>query len=317
MPSTDRPSAASLPATPLRRRSLLASVMSLAASSAVLSLAGCATPAEAAYPGLATVEVFDRDSGQVVPTWHHGGQSYVAGRPGARYALRLRNNSGQRVLVVLSVDGINVVSGETADWRQVGYVLDPYRSYDINGWRKSNTEVAGFEFAAIERSYAAQTGRPGNVGVIGMAVFRERYVPPPPPVAPVSPPISMRGAAKAESANGAAAAEPPPAPAARAAAPSMRDSDRSDQASEYRRAPEDAGTRLGTAHGQREWSVSQRTSFERASYSPEQVVQLNYDSYERLAAAGIVPTQYTPYASVRPRPFPSNQPGFVPDPPQR
>jgi hypothetical protein len=301
--------------SPLRRRSLLASIASLAASGAMLSLAGCATPAQAAYPGLATLEVFDRDSGQVVPAWHQAGQAYVPGRPGARYALRLRNNSSQRVLVVLSVDGINVVSGETADWRQVGYVLEPYRSYDINGWRKSNTEVAAFEFAAIERSYAAQTGRPGNVGVIGMAVFRERHVPPP---LPVSPPISMRGdrgLAKSESAAGAAA-EPPPAPAARAAAPSMRDSDRS-EADEYRRAPEDAGTRLGTAHGQREWSVSQRTSFERASTSPEQVVQLNYDSYERLMAAGIIPSTATPYASARPRPFPSNAPGFVPDPPSR
>lgn len=317
MPSSIRTASSTTTAAPLRRRSLLASMMSMAAGSAILSLAGCATPAEAAYPSLATVEVFDRDSGQVVPTWYHGGQSYVSGRPGARYALRLRNNSGQRVLVVLSVDGINVVSGETADWRQVGYVLDPYRSYDINGWRKSNTEVAGFEFAAIERSYAAQTGRPGNVGVIGMAVFRERYVPP--PVAPISPPVSMhreRGAAAKSESSAAGAAAEPPAPSARAAAPSMRDSDRSDQASEYRRAPEDAGTRLGTAHGQREWSVSHRTQFERASYSPEQVVQLNYDSYERLAAAGIVPSQYTPYASVRPRPFPSNQ-GYVPDPPQR
>jgi hypothetical protein len=306
--------------SPLHRRGLLASIASLIAGSSILSLAGCATPAQAAYPGLATLEVFDRDSGQVVPAWHQSGQAYVPGRPGARYALRLRNNTGQRVLVVLSVDGINVVSGETADWRQVGYVLEPYRSYDINGWRKSNTEVAAFEFAAIERSYAAQTGRPGNVGVIGMAVFRERYVPPPSPVPPIAPPISMRGdrgmASKSEAAPGAAA-EPQGAPAARAAAPSMRDSDRSEQASEYRRAPEDAGTRLGTAHGQREWSVSQRTHFERASPSPEQVVQLNYDSYERLVAAGIIPSAATPYASARPRPFPSNQPGFVPDPPSR
>jgi hypothetical protein len=144
-----------------------------------LGLAGCAGPVGAAHPSrLATLEVYDHDSGQVAPVYEQGGRLFVPGRPGARYALRLRNLSGGRLLVVLSVDGINVISGETADWRQVGYVLDPGRSYDINGWRKSGTEIAGFTFAPIERSYAALTGRPGNVGVIGMAVFRERELPP-------------------------------------------------------------------------------------------------------------------------------------------
>ena len=166
MNHTDRPTA-------LTRRRLLTATASAAA---IFALAGCASPAQA-HRGLASIEVFDRDSGQLAPIYHQGGRQFVPGRPGARYALRIRNLTGARVLVVLSVDGVNVVSGETADWRQTGYVLDPGRSADINGWRKSGTEVAAFEFAPIERSYAAQTGRPGNVGVIGMAVFRER--PPP------------------------------------------------------------------------------------------------------------------------------------------
>ena len=154
--------------TTLPRRRLLAWA---AQATGWLALAGCAGPAVASYPPqLAKLEVYDRDSGQVVPTYAQDGRQFVPGRPGARYALRLRNLSAGRVLVVLSVDGINVVSGETADWRQVGYVLEPGRSYDINGWRKSGTEIAAFEFAPIERSYAALTGRPGNVGVIGMAV---------------------------------------------------------------------------------------------------------------------------------------------------
>jgi hypothetical protein len=71
---------------------------------------------------------------------------------------------------------------------------------------------------------------------------------------------------------------------------------------------------LGTGHGQREWSVSRRTAFERATSAPEQVTQLEYDSFERLVAAGVV---QGPHAYVRPRPFPVNQAGFVPDPPVR
>ena len=130
------------------RRSLLAMAASMAG---LFALAGCATPA-AAHGNLAALEVFDRDSGHVVPSTMKDGRRFVAGRPGARYALRLRNVTPARVLVVLSVDGVNVISGENADWLQSGYVLDPGRSFDINGWRKSGTEVAAFEFAPIERS---------------------------------------------------------------------------------------------------------------------------------------------------------------------
>lgn len=274
-------------ASTTRRRLLCAS-----AAAAALTLSACAGPAQA-HRGLASIEVFDRDSGQLAPAYFKDGRQFVPGRPGARYALRLRNLTGARILVVLSVDGVNVISGETADWQQVGYVLDPGRSYDINGWRKSGTEVAAFEFAPIERSYAALTGRPGNVGVIGMAVFRERWVPP----APVSPPIAER--AEKSSADAAA-------PANRAALSGL--------AKESLGAADAAGARLGTGHGQREWSVSRRTAFERASSTPEQVSRLEYDSHERLVAAGVIAD---PYAYSRPRPFPANPPGFAPDPPTR
>ena len=282
----------------MTRRSVLTAV---AAGASLFALAACATDASAhrGLGGLASIEVFDRDSGQVVPTYTKDGRRFVPGRPGARYALRLRNLTQGRLLVVLSVDGVNVISGETADWGQTGYVLDPGRSADINGWRKSGTEVAAFEFAPIERSYAAQTGRPGNVGVIGMAAFRERVVLPPPPAAP---PIA--GAARSER-RSADAAEP----SAQAAGKSL---------SSENSAAADAAIgrldRLGTGHGQREWSVSRRTSFDRATSSPEQVTQLEYDSHERLVAAGVIAD---PVAHVRPRPFPSNQAGFVPDPPAR
>ena len=189
---------------------------------------------------------------------------------------------------------------KTADWRQTGYVLAPGQSADINGWRKSGTEVAAFEFAPIERSYAAQTGRPDNVGVIGMAAFRERVALPPPPAAP---PIA--GAARSERRSADAAAEP----SAQAAGKSS---------SSENSAAADAAIgrldRLGTAHGQREWSESRRTSFDRATSFPEQVTQLEYDSHERLVAAGVISA---PIAYVRPRPFPSNPSGFVPDPPAR
>jgi len=38
---------------------------------------------------------------------------------------------------VTSVDGVNIVSGETAAWDQGGYVFSPGDRYQITGWRKS------------------------------------------------------------------------------------------------------------------------------------------------------------------------------------
>ncbi len=94
--------------------------------------------------------------------------------PGHEYAVRIRNCTGGRVLVVTSVDGVNVISGDTASPGQSGYVLDPWASVEIAGWRKSMERTAAFYFTDLGDSYAARTGRPQNVGVIGVAVFQER-----------------------------------------------------------------------------------------------------------------------------------------------
>ena len=97
-------------------------------------------------------------------------------RPGARYSLRVTNHTDGRVLVVMSVDGVNILTGETAGYGQRGYVFAPHESLDLTGWRKSRREVAAFTFAPLPQSYAARTGRPADVGVIGIAVFKEKIV---------------------------------------------------------------------------------------------------------------------------------------------
>lgn len=276
------------------RRRFAASALAIAG----LVLAGCSAPALASE-SLVSLEVFDRDADQLLPVYAKDQRQYVAGRPGARYALRLRNLTGGRVLAVLSVDGINVISGQTAGWAQTGYVLAPYESYDIRGWRKSDAEVAAFQFAAITQSYAAQTGRPGHVGVIGVAAFREKPVPPP---VIESPPL-LRSDAEARD---RAAPAPSAAPAAGATAMQEKSAPR-----------QEAAAKLGTAHGERETSYIGHTRFERASSRPASVVQLEYDSIERLVAAGIVPSRWAQVRPSRPRPFPANDSGYVPDPPAR
>ena len=95
-------------------------------------------------------------------------------RPGQEYGIRVCNTTGDRVLAVMSVDGVNVVSGETASPAQSGYVLSAHECADINGWRKNLASTAAFYFTELPDAYAARTGRPDNVGVIGVAFFRER-----------------------------------------------------------------------------------------------------------------------------------------------
>src|SRR2546430_225921 len=99
------------------------------------------------------------------------GRRYVVGKPGNEYAIRVRNGGSERALAVMSVDGVNVITGDTASPSQSGYVLDAHGSFEIAGWRTSQSRTATFFFTTLANSYATRTGRPDNVGVIGVAVF--------------------------------------------------------------------------------------------------------------------------------------------------
>jgi hypothetical protein len=164
----------------LSRRMALGAI----AGSALLS----ALPA-VAEERLTDVRVIDRDRDRVLPVYRFRGEFWIAGEPGARYAVELVNDSRERLLNVVSVDGVNVITGETAAFDQAGYVLEPMQRYEVAGWRKSRREIAAFEFTRHSRSYAARTGRPDDVGVIGVAVFREReaFALPHPPLPPFPP----------------------------------------------------------------------------------------------------------------------------------
>jgi len=230
------------------------------------------------------------------------GDTWVAGDPGARYTLRVANRSGERVLVVLSVDGVNVISGQSASPSQQGYVLAPWQQVDIRGWRKSLEETAEFYFTELPDSYAARTGRPHDVGVIGAAVFREV---PPPPVFP-SPPVAYEGRsygerdghAKREKNSSAAKAN-----ADRRQAPSA--------AQESQAADAAAAAPLGTGHGERRYDPASTTEFQRARSRPDEIVRLFYDRHESLVARGIWPTPPIQHYERSPRAFPAT---FTPDP---
>jgi hypothetical protein len=274
-------------------------VTTLAVLYAALTMSGGASAHR-----IATVTLIDRDNGAVLDTYYHDGEYWVAGRPGARYAIEIRNCTGGRVLAVTSVDGVNVLSGATAGWDQAGYVFDPWEEYEITGWRKSNEQVAAFTFTAAADSYAERTGRPANVGVIGVALFLERerravYSPPRAVEQPYAgPPVSAPAAAAARAQGGSPINSP--------AASSPLVANESTVS-----APE---TKLGTGHGEREYSYVTDTEFRRMQPEPNEIIRIRYDSFENLVAMGVIPRSRPTWPT--PNPFPDSQRReFVPDPP--
>ena len=138
-----------------------------------VALAGL-TVASETHAATARVEVYDRTTGATLPVYRRFGERWITGERGHEYGLRIRNDSDVRVLAVVSVDGVNAVSGETASPAQPGYVIEPGAVATIEGWRKSLDRTAAFVFTDPSRAYATRTGRPDDVGVIGVALFRER-----------------------------------------------------------------------------------------------------------------------------------------------
>ncbi len=238
---------------------------------------------------LLDVRVVDVDGGNSLNPIPYAGRDYIQGQPGHRFSVSLHNTTGERVLAVLSVDGVNAISGQTASTSQAGYVLEPWQQVEIRGWRKSYSDIAEFYFTDLPDSYAARTGRPQNVGVIGVAAFRERR---PEPIAYEPVPPMIAGAMEKSAADSAAG-------------------NRSARAESS--APSAMAQQIGTGHGQRRYDPVTQTQFEREGTRPNQRIALYYDSYDALVARGVINErryQRDSYGD-RPVPFPI---GFAPDP---
>jgi hypothetical protein len=278
--------------------------------------------------------------------WLHDSR-YVAGEIGGRYQLRLTNNSGQRVEAVVTVDGRDVVSGEVGDYsKQRGYVLDPWGSVVIDGFRQSMSQVASFRFASLSESYSARRGTPQHVGVIGVAVFDEKARPTPRPrprpITPTEPPPPPRtpwywedaesdASSSRERASGRAKKRAPRGGSASGAAPSYdapaSESRAGDVSSSAR--PGYGGSsrgswspppqeQMGTEYGESRYSRVREVVFKRNNKKkPDALLTLYYDSYDGLRARGIPvdpPQPVYPYVP-EPEPFPERR--FAPPPPRR
>lgn len=225
----------------------------------------------------------------------HRGTTFVAGELGERYALRLVNDSADRLEVVVSVDGRDVLSGKVGDFkRQRGYVIDPFGEVVIDGFRRSLDHVAAFRFSSVRNSYSARRGTPQHVGVIGVAVFREK----------VASGWATRPRAAAESRDESSAA---PRSKALRTDKDMRG----------------GGEKLGTEFGESLVSQVIEVPFVRRNQTrPDELHRVVYDSAERLRARGVpIDPVFVeePWDRGDPSPWPGavDERQFAPPPPPR
>lgn len=261
--------------------------------------------------------------GGALPTYRHDGSVFVAGQIGERYNIRVSNSSGERVEAVVTVDGRDVITGQLGNYKtQRGYVIEPHGSVTIEGFRQSLDHVAAFRFTDVGDSYSSRWGTPQHVGVVGVAVFKERQRRPHPPA-----PIATRpyyepyyGDYDAGGAEKSAERQRPAesAPAPEASAPSGGAAYR-DDARGYGRTSQ----QIGTQYGETTHSAVREVTFERRSKRrPDVVMTVYYDTKDNLRARGVPvdPYYYPPPPPPHdPRPFPEsdryNQ--YAPPPPRR
>jgi len=206
---------------------------------------------------------------QPLPTFAYQGRRFVLGATGARYLIRVVNPTPSRVEAVVSVDGLDAIDGRPASLAKRGYLIAPYGEVTIDGWRTSLDAVAAFRFSSVRDSYAGRTGHDRNVGVVGVAFFRER------PRVVWQPPANF-GA-------GASGAAPPAA-----APPATADLGGANRgAGAARSAQAESRPGLGTQFGEAHSSHVDEVGFERAESMPMAVAELRYDDREGLIARGI------------------------------
>jgi hypothetical protein len=106
-----------------------------------------------------------------------GDRWYLEARENAKYEVRVRNTTGRRVGFLIAVDGLNAINGlrTSLNPSEPMYVLEPYGTATVKGWRKNMNNVSRFVFVDEQRSYAERTDQGnGDLGWIRVHAFREK-----------------------------------------------------------------------------------------------------------------------------------------------
>ena len=114
-------------------------------------------------------------NGRACKEYTHKGMSFIEARSGTNYTVKIKNDNPYRVMAVLSVDGLDVVTGKPAEETNTGYIIDAYSSLDVKGYRISDDNSASFIFTSKGKSYVQQAkSNATNAGVIGLRTFKEK-----------------------------------------------------------------------------------------------------------------------------------------------
>ena len=195
--------------------------------------------------------------GRPLQKFSHQRSVYVAAPEHGNFALHFRNKSSSRILSVSTVDGLSIMNGEPGSVHGKGYVIEPYASFEVPGWRLDNKNVAEFVFGKPEESYARKAGTSVELGIIGVAVFTEkRHKRHPDVIATTKQNFQSRddGPIKVSS-----------------------------------------GPSLGTSFGDEQAHHVTDTTFDRKSQEPEEIVAIRYETYDKLVAMGIIRNDPMPF----------------------
>lgn len=113
-------------------------------------------------------------NGHPIQEYFKDGKHYIEARKSNEFSLRIRNNGSKRIVALPSVDGLSVLDGKETGMNSQGYIINGYDSLTIDGWRVTDSEVRKFFFTNPEDSYAKRKNKGNNLGVIGVAIFREK-----------------------------------------------------------------------------------------------------------------------------------------------
>lgn len=273
---------------------ILSTLNKLTASLVLIgALAAAPSVAQAAGDGPYRMEVLV--NGSRTPEYRANGVTYVEARKGREYAVRLTNNTGSRVAVALSVDGLNSIDAKhTSAAAARKWILGPYESIVVNGWQTSSDTARQFYFTSESGSYGAWLGKTRDLGNISAAFFREA-VPAPPPRPYFDPEDELSyddRAANGPSHSRADAAEKRSAPSASMAAKSREAAGGASVgalAAPSYEADEPAATGIGRERQNSVYTVE----FRQAS-SPSAVVTVRYEYRKQLIEMGILPRPYRP-----------------------
>ena len=113
------------------------------------------------------------ENGNTITEFTKDGLTFVEGRKGSEYKIKITNNTWTKIKVVISVDGLDILTGKRATPNAGGYVLNGYETQVINGWRISDDEIRKFFFSTQKNSYNSKTGNDtNNLGVIGIIGYK-------------------------------------------------------------------------------------------------------------------------------------------------